>query len=629
MATGQETLQLILTGSDQGAGAVIKSLNQSTADLRQKAEGMAGALSSTGAGLDQIAGGAEKAHLHTRPLISSVAMLGEQFGILGPSGHLAGYALLEFAQSGSVALSTLGVGVGVAALGVLIETLMAFKERSKQAAEEAKKLKDAVRAGDFEAFAKQIEVATDDLEKFQKAEKLLTPPAGMMGQGLAVMQAQEDRVAAAVAKTTEELKKAQASYDAIDATKAAFTTQKFALELGLIDAGPLEKVVLQARQAYLELEKLNTANKITPRDYTAALLGIGAAVEANIGKTRREIDAIGQYSEAVQKNVDLQLQLQLLAAQKKGDTTAVEAITRQRDALKENFQLNIQLSEQQTKFATQQERLNQLKAAGDTAAAALVQIEIAATQRRMGLITQEITLQNQLRAARDNAMKLIDPSKELTAIEAAIDQAFRSGNKPTQDMVNNWSTALNQLQQNAYRNFGVNIPADVQASIDKVEALMKKVAEAAGIDVKPLEDKLKSAFSGGSYAGLGPQGTLDEFRAVEKTTGELTELTANWNKELAGAAVTITNMNAVTGGWKNEIKEINGVWTNVEDSSEGAQKDIKSIPDILKQATGAAGQLAESFKLAKDNAASLIAQIDAIGQQIAAINAQGGVKVVQ
>ena len=536
---------------------------------------LAGSDQGASAAIGKVAGSAEKLGQAARPLNSVLGMLAGQLGLLGPVGNVAGNMFLGMASG--LSRVTIAGGLAVAGLGALFSAFQNFtEERDKFAA--------AFASGDIKFFR-------DEVAKLNESIGDRKPFDLARGNWSDLWKSAK----ATLFNLDEKLKAYKETLDSLSVKRVAEITAEFERQKTAISALGFEALELGFRKVQAELMKTANEGKISNEELKASLQGLNAVREESIAKMERESRASNRSPEVNTINELVRAEGRLRAAKEAGDTAAAAALQRDVNGLRTKVLLMDQVA--------LKERLKGLQAITDglneQSIITAVNQEI---ERQKLLFDQGAISAFQLG---QNLNRLGSIPTLFQEIKKAADDFFKTGINPgnfaLQDMVNK----ITEVEQKARQTYGVSIPASVTQAIDRMKEFVRQIAEGSGVKLDELKTNAATAFQG---IGLAAQGTLKDLGFISKETGKITGL---------------------TGKWKEQILGIGGTFTNIGTASEDTGDEIAKVPNILAQARDGATGLARSMGEAAVSAGSVLTQLNAIDAKIAAINAQGGVKVVQ
>lgn len=440
-------LKFEITISSNGE-TVVKNITGGFQGMKAAAEGAA-------APMEKLAGA-------TRPLNQALNLLAPQLGLLGPAGNLAGNALLGMAEG----MTRTALAGGAAVVGV-----QAFANALARSRAESENFSAAVTSRDGDFFRKNIDrlnaIASD-----RANDNIFQQIANQVG---ALLGGDTDRL---LVNLTGKINDYSAALKSIDTTKAQQVAESFSLQARSIGASPLEKINLQASQQINELRELAGAGKMSMLEYKAALQGVGEVKSAGIREFNRGIQEQIELLKAA--NAPLE-QIAIKARQLGGGANVQELVALQQNA---------------ARIAAGSPLV--AKGFADIGAAALLpktqldQLALSAFALDQKFQAGTISAKTYTEGLKDIA-KLTLPKveqdilsrsqelrKELVALRDAAKSPLDQG--PSAVFAEKIG-ATKGLREGAEKQFGFEVPPQVQADLQKTDSLIAQIADRSKIDL--------------------------------------------------------------------------------------------------------------------------------------------------
>ncbi len=393
----------------------------------------------------------------------------------------------------------------------------------KSGIEEKKSFDKAVRSGDIGFFRTEV-----DSLKETVSTKPLDPLASNFMEFFHAIET-------GLFNNREKFAAYQYQLNLLNNQKISDLTREWMLHVEMVGAGNAEKVMLEERKALADLNIEYRKGTMSVQEYLTKRTGLLAVSRASMFQVEEEIKLIGQSKEAVEILTQARLQQRLV---------------------------NMQM--------------------GDPELVRGVELELAASKKRLAAMDQELLKSQQLAVARRNALVAVDPKNVMGDVVRQINEALKTGLPPSPEQIKTMDRMLVQVQRKAFQTFGLEVPGDVQSAIDKVDALIKKMAEAAGVDVKELKDKFKEALSGQGAGGLTGMGSLKDVEFIGKDFSNLIGPSNQFNKEMEESSKLLKDI-------RDSSEKVPAIFGDAVTDARLLRRELQNVGTVLDQLNARGG----------------------------------------
>ena len=462
----------ITSEADLGA---LKLSEEATRKVGEELKKINGITAGAGAaqGLQQTAVAAEKLAGSARPLNQAMNMLAPQLGLLGPVGNVAGNALLGL----STGIGSLAIAGGAAVVGI-----QAFANALQQSNAEAANFSKAIRTKDIGFFAENLE-RLNQIKSDRSSDNIfitgLKTIGGLFGDTDRLVVDLDGKIA----DYNEQLKN-------IDASKAREVTEAFRIQAEAIGTGPIGKINAAMAEATQQANKAHDAGKVEREEHLAQLAGIQSIGAASVAEFNRGLtEQIALLNAANNPLEQIEIKMQSL---RRGADSGTLGNLGELQRLQENA---ARIAAGSPLVA---QGFSAIGAAAVLPKTQLDQLAISAFNLDQKFQSGMITARQYSDGLKNIAGGALPANQQaFTGIADNLRKEIDSMSRqefPDKFRFQEIADQAKALGQAARAAFGTEIPAAVQASIEKVSSLTQQISSEKGFTLEVNSTGVQVAF---------------------------------------------------------------------------------------------------------------------------------------
>jgi hypothetical protein len=197
-------------------------------------------------------------------------------------------------------------------------------------------------------------------------------------------------------------------------------------------------------------------------------------------------------------------------------------------------------------------------------------------------------------------------------IKGAADNFFKTGIAPGTQALQDQLAKIAEVESQARKTYGVNIPASVQTAIDRMRGFVNEVAKATGTDLEKLKNAAPQIGIGASFT------PSREFEFLRKDLASVEAVTTDLGQGLALVNGVITNMSGPVEAVKTDIAAtgaaVDGMRRGIEQSGQATQRFGETTAKQAAEAEDRFATMSSSVELLNEKARQLI---ETVSQKLA------------